>query len=410
MSKDWRTLLRTIVERPAVVPGDEHALRAGLMVVDCCSPDVDDALADGWRAAAPLVRQQALRDALEALPMGAATCAALVDSATSDEHVSANAALHLLGHCETAPLTPTDWRRIGARAVAQRDALLPDIEAAQLLAEKGPPQAYATLVLLAFRAGPEDAEDRQYALSALGRFGRPEVLTWLADVAATGALGIEVATAVADFAARALAADEPVPAAAVAALEAVVGVGRGDGIDAVDCWQRWAGIDVLSRLVGERALPIVASAWRAGGEDAEVWYDEALAQRCRDLLPADPDEPADAPALVRALANRGVELPAIAPVPPIRGRAFARSPRISRRAMVMLERSDTPAADVAAIREERARIEQALVQRSQLMGSFLTTADTEAAELDDSWRPTCEVLPEPVRATMLQAEAAWLGT
>lgn len=412
MSESWQRLLAAIVARPAAIPGEDRQLRAALLAEPDLSADkVDGPLADGWRGAEPLVRQQILRDALEALPMGPRLCAALVACAVEQAHVSANAALHLLGQDATAPLTDTDWRRIARRARDQRDDLLPDIEAAQLLATRGPAGAFATVALLAFRDGPEDAEDRQLAIAALGRFDDPRVPRWLRAVAGSGALGIEAISAATDLAAQRLQSEDADIDELLAVLAAAAGAEPTHAIHVADSWVRWAAIDVATRLVGERALPLAAGAWLAGGADVEPWYSAAIEQRCRDVWPDGARDKKPRPSqadLVRWLADRGLQPAELAPIPPVAERVHARCPRIARRAMVVYEQSG-PTADVLAdAKATRAAVEQALVVRRQLMGSFLVEADTQPAALDAAWRPVCEALSPADRADLLAGERRWL--
>ncbi len=407
----WQTILTRVVERPVVVAADGVSLRAALLQEsDLTDAALDEALAVGWRSAAPVVRQQTLRDVLEGQKPGLQLVAAWVASITSGDDISANAAIHLLGCLQPVPLNAQQWRVIGAVAARQRDDLLPEVEAAVLLSQHGPDEAFATIALCAFRDGPEDAEDRQAAITSLGRFDREPVLEWVEKVAASGVLGLEAICAIAQWAMRHLATiDGDTRQHLGNIVRLAAGAGSQGGIHVADAWLRWGAMDLLARLLGPAALPTVAGAWIAGGEDLEPWFLDGMAQRLLDLCP-DTACRAKGPAeVLEWMAQNGLEPAELRPIPPVIERVFARSPRISRRAMVLLEQSSEVAADrVAEVKRERAMIEQALVKRRQLMASFLAEPDTEQATLGDEWQPLSTLLDTRARQALLSQERDWL--
>jgi hypothetical protein len=407
----WQRVLDRVVGRPAVIPSEIPELRSALVAVgDIGREDVDASLAAGWRAAEPVVRQQVLRDALDGLAPGPAVIAALLASAESSNHVSANAALHVLGSVQPPLLTGTHWQRIARLAASQRGALLPDVEAAVLLCEYGPQEAFATVALCAFREGPEDAEDRQVALCGLGRFDRPEVLPWLEELAAAGVLGVECIGALAQWAMRSGTAVQGAERSQfVRTLHAAAGHAPRHENHLVDAWQRWAAIDVLCRVVGEEAAPLAVAAWLAGGDDLEPWFMAGVAQRVCDVCPATGPAREGVEAVTAWFQAGGAPALELPPIAPIAMRAGARSPRISRRAMVLLEQSDIEPAAFAAIAASRAAVEQSLVARQQLMASFLVDQHTQGVELGAEWRPTHEILSQAQRQQLEAEERAWLG-
>lgn len=407
----WQQVLERVVDRPAVIPTEIAELRGALSNAgDLTGLAVDAALAAGWRNAAPVVRQQVLRDALEGFAPGAALVTALLASIDSSNYVSANAALHLLGYLDAPPLSEEQWRLIGRVTAQQRDSLLPDIDAAVLLCEHGPATAFATIALCAFRDGPEDAEDRQAAISALGRFVRPEVAQWLQELAKTGVLGVECIGSIAQWAMRVMSEiDDQAKAQMTAALVAAAGHEPRHENHLVDAWQRWGALDVLSRVAGEDALPLAAGTFLAAGQDLEPWFIDGVRQRVCDVCPAGGPVSRGAEAVVSWMIDKGTQPLTLPPIAPVAIRAHARSPRISRRALVLLEQSEIDASSVAEIVANRACVEQTLVKRRQLMGSFLVDQDTQEIELGAQWRPCSEIMTAAVREKLLAEEAAWFG-
>ena len=406
---DWRNVLEQVTRRPAVIPGEGRKLRVALMMEgELARVEVDLALANAWRTVQPVVAQQTVRDALEGMTLGPQLLSALADSAAGTQHLAANAAIALLTEADLSHLTVAQWRAIAGNAAAQRDQLLPDVEAAELLAAHGPLQSLATVALCAFRAGPEDADDRHAAIAGLGRHDDARVIPWLASVAPTGAFGsaiIQAAAALLNLRGGALSSGER------AQLGDAMLAACGDQSLAphviTDGWIRWGALDVLSHLAPERAVGLAIAVWRAAGDTSLPWLASAAAQRVVEL--GGPDVRSIDSATVDSWTGaRGVTVPMLAPIGPPAVRLHARSPRISRRAAVLLEEAGVPDDELTRLLQERAQVEQALVARQQLMGSFLATPKTEPAQLGEQWAPTSELLSLTARAQLEDEERQWL--
>jgi len=393
------------------------ALRSALLEAGPARAAIDQALAALWRSADPGLRNAGLRDALEELVLGSALVAALlrtidgggVDGSGSGDgqraghsgrraaEAAANAALWVLRNAADDPLEPAGWRRVCAVARRQRHHAVPDVEAAVLIAERGPERCFATVALTAFRDGPEDADDRLAALRGLGRFRDPRVAGWLDGVVRGGGAMMDAVQALSHVAAQAqVAGDEAALEQVFAALLAAVPIDetapRSDG------WVRWMALDLLSRLVGEAAVPMLQAAFAAGGHVDVPWFLPQVAARVESLGSVCPAPPGAALPVVPAFADLAAEV-------------ASRSPRIARRAAVLaaqrLESGDD--ADLRTALRGRAAIERALVARGQLVGSFLDPAGLPAVALPDSFRPWSEVLPDADRAALVVLEDAWLG-
>ncbi len=342
----------------------------------------NEPLATLWRQARPTVRAQALREMLEGGQPGPLLVEALLQSVEAGDIDSSNAALHVLGESAQVQLATAGWRRIARVARRERGLVLPDREAALLVARHGPASALPTVLLTALRDGPEDADDRLGALASLGRFDDARAVQLVARVLATGAAGLEGLQAVATAVARGGDPDDW-----VAGLQAAVGLD-------IDAWVRWSALDGLSRMQPAAVvLPWVLAAWRAAGEDLPDWYLPFCEQRARDLKPG---------LDLHKAASGNVKL---APLPGLAGRVLSRCPRVARAAMVEWRQQH---GDDDALVAQRAALEVSLVQRGQLLGSFVARTDTKAAPLGESWRPWSRVLTAAERATLEVEETAWL--
>lgn len=357
-----------------------HDWRARLLKVGAAAA-VQARLADIWRHAPPHVRNQALQPLLEGVAIGAELTAVLLDTVEGGDPASGNAALRVLGD-GVVTLVAQSWRRIARVAQRERRMLLPDREAAILLANHGPRSALATVVLTACRPGPEDADDRLQALAALGRFEDARVPVLVARLLAAGTGTLEGLQAAAVALAR---GEDPEPWLTVlhSALD----------LSDTDAWARWSALDGLSRLQPAQAVPLLVAAWRAAGEDLPGWYVPFCAQRAQALQSG--LDPATWPGRV----------PAMAPLPGLGGRVQSRCPRIARAAMV--EWQARHGADDPLI-AQRAGTEKALVARGQLLGSFLVGPDTVAGPLGPSWAPSAMRLGHAERVAWEAEESEWL--
>jgi len=364
------------------------------------APLADDArlgteLATTWRLAPPSSRSQNLRPLLENLPLGDELRAALLLSIETDDEQSANAALQVLDASQDESLDDEVLRRIGQVARTERSKLLPDKEAVVWLARRTPPQALASLVLAAFREGPEDAEDRLAATAALGRLDDARVPDWIERLIHSGAAHLECLHAVA----QAVASHPASSSCWLPAVRLAVGA-SGDSQAAIDPWVRWTALDLLCHIESSTALPWLLASWRAAGEDLPSWYLAKVAARAVALA-------GGARSVEKLLADPAhAALPELAPLVGIRARTASRCPRIARRAMVeWAELHGEATAEAVA----RAAVERTLVERGQLLGSFLADDATAKAELDASWQPNAQLLLPTERAQLLQEEARWLG-
>jgi hypothetical protein len=344
-------------------------------------PERDDRHeASQWQAAASRTVRRALADAWQGQACGPALAEALLTTIEGVDAEAGNLALQLLA---TAALSASDWRRLAQVAVRERDQLLPDREVAVLLAQRGPRAALSTVVLTAIRPGPEDADDRLLATAALGRFDDVRVPRLLERLAATGTASLEVLQAAAD----ALAAGQD-PERWRPVLIAVL------HLNDTDAWARWSALDGLSRLDPAGCIPWLVAACRSRGADLPEWYAPFCDQRLAALAPG-----------VDPQSWRG-ELPSMAPLPGRAGRVHSRCARIARQAMAEWQAGGGDEAVVA----NRAEVELALVQRGQLLGSFVATADTQPTPLGPAWAPNWQPWGRQERDTWRAEEAAWLAT
>jgi hypothetical protein len=259
---------------------------------------------------------------------------------------------------------------------------LPDREAALLLARHGPASALATVLLTAFRPGPEDADDRLGTLASLGRFEDARVPEWLARVVKSGAAVLEVLQACAVAIARG------------ADPEAWLPVLHAGARTRIDAWARWTALDGLSRVVpASDALPWLIAALRAGGEDLPGWYLPFCEQRAQALAPG------------VQIATWAGQMPALEPLPGLAGRVLSRCPRVARAAMVEWQQrhgTDDP------LVQQRAGLEVTLVQRGQLLGSFVAQVETQPLALDATWQPWTQAMTTDERHQLQEQEEAWL--
>lgn len=400
-------LLADAAQRGTLDVDGSSELRDAVLAAGPTRAPVDATLAAAWRTASHGFRVHGLRDALEDLMLGSALVGVLLDSAEldeanaaeggaaavarRDEEASANAALWVLREAADDPLDPIGWKRVCAIVRAGRQRAVPDLEAALLVAERGPAASFATLALTAFRDGPEDATDRLTSLVALGRFADPRIPAWLDGVVRSGAAGMEAVQALSHVAARVHAAgDEAGLEQVLGALLAAVPI---DDVTArSDGWVRWLALDLLSRLVGVAAVPMLQASFAAGGQYDVPWFLPQVKARVESLGAACP-------------APEGTTLPHVPALADLATNVHSRSPRIARRAAVLA--AEQP--DLSAALRSRAAVERALVARGQLLGSFLDADGVSPATLDASFTPWCEVLSDEDRAALVKAEEAWLG-
>ena len=419
-------LLATAARRGGLDDTDARALRATLLAAGPSRSAVDSRLAAAWRAADANLRIHGLRDAFEGVILGSALVDALLESidgvvvgaATRNSSAgpegarvdagAANAALWVLREAADDPLDPQGWRRICRVARGSRHQLVPDLDAASLVAERGPEMCLPTVALTAFRDGPEDASDRLAALVALGRFPDTRVPGWLDGVVRSGAGVVEAVQALSFVAARVHGAgDEAALGQVIAALLAAVPVSLAalaeagpDSADEAastaashlpDGWARWLALDLLSRLLGEAAVPMLQAAYAAGGQYDVAWFLPQVEARIRSLGAPCP-------------AAEGTPLPWMPPLPDLGASILSRSPRVARRAAVLA--AELPGHQGAL--ETRAAVERALVARGQLLASFLDAEGLAAVDLDAGFQPWSEVLTDHDRAALVATEDAWI--
>lgn len=372
-------------------PGELFRLRAELLGLQAQGHDLDPALGDRWRRCKPAMRRDGLARLVEGARVGTSLREAVLRSLEADDEVSANAALTVLSEASEVPLDDEAWRRIARVARRERGQVLPDREAALLLARQGPPQALATVALTAFRPGPEDADDRLVSLACLGRFADPRVAGWLRAVLQSGAATLEAVQA------AAIALHRGLDPAEIPML--VEGLHAAVRLAATDATARWSALDGLCHLADSAALPWVVAAWRAGGPDAPAWFLDACRQRARELAP---QEHGTTPEAFRALTG---PLPEVPPLGDLLARLHSRDARVARRAMVEWQAAHGSPLEIQA----RAEVEAALVARGQLLGSFVATDDTRQAELGPPWAPTAGLLPPEDRKALQAEEKRWLG-
>lgn len=271
--------IRALMDRPDQLQHRLREVRQGLQALQSShAAALDGHLAALWSAGNAASRRLVLEPLFEGLAVGPLLAEALVRCVEQADDRSANAALALLSG-EVEP-SAAQWRRLGQVARRQRQDLLPDVDAVQLLARRGPPEALATVALTAFRQGPEDADDRLVSIAALGRFDDPRVLGWLQALARSGSASLEVLQAVAQAMALGRATGP------VQGPWAVLLIALARGPHGVDALLRWSAIDGLCHLCGSEALPAVLAAHRAGGEDLPSGYLQGLAARAIALEPS----------------------------------------------------------------------------------------------------------------------------
>ena len=376
-----QTLLQDLQElsgNPQMPAQLRRPLVARLHAAATLEPALDRGLAQLWAQARPVARTLGLQPALENAALGPALRGALLDSVEADP-ASANAALALLADVPAQDWQPADWQRLARVARSERQKTVPDKEVALLLARLGPPESLATLALTALREGPEDAEDRLLATAHLGRFADARVAAWIRALLQTGVATMECLQAAS--LAQTCAADL---APWVATLELAC------QLEHTDALARWTALDGLSHLAPVRALPLLQAALAAGGADLPPWF----VPYCQERATA-----------VQALLPKADVQPArVAPLPGLQSQVLARCPRIARRAAVLWREKSGD----EALLLERAGIERALVDRRQLMASFLAGPDTPPAELGEAWSPNWLVLGETEHNSLVAQESAWL--
>ncbi len=426
------TLLTTAARRGGLDDLDTRALRATMLAAGPSRAAVDTRLAAAWRAADANLRVHGLRDLFDGVMLGSALVDALLESidgacaaphgrsatteATPVDAGSANAALWVLREAADDPLDSKGWRRICAVARRGRHQLVPDLDAANLVAERGPDSCLPTVALTAFRDGPEDASDRLAALVALGRFPDPRVPGWLHGVVRSGAGLMEAVQALSFVAARVHGdGDEAALGQVIEALLVAVPVSLASLEDAgsdpasqagsagvaasaaaashlSDGWVRWLALDLLSRLLGEATVPMLQAAYAAGGQHDVAWFLPQVEARLHSLGAPCPADDATA-------------LPWIPPLPDLGASILSRCPRVARRAAVLA--AESPALQGAL--QTRAAVERTLVARGQLLASFLDAEGLPAVDLDADFQPWSEVMTDRDRAALVAMEDAWIG-
>ncbi len=376
-----QTLLQDLQELSAdpQMPAQlRRPLEARLRAADTLEAALDRGLAQLWSQARPVARTLGLQPALENAAVGPVLRGALLDSVEADP-ASANAALALLADVPAQDWQPAEWQRLARVARSERKKTVPDKEVALLLARLGPPEALATVALTAFREGPEDAEDRLLATAHLGRFADARVAAWLRALLQTGVATMECLQAAS--LAQVYAQDvQPW----IANLEAACALPQSDAL------ARWTALDGLSHLAPARALPLLQATLAARGADLPPWFVPYCQERAAALRALVPDD--------------GAEPVALTPLPGLHAQVLARCPRIARRAAVLWREKSGD----EALLLERAGIERALVDRHQLMASFLAGPETPAAELGEAWSPNWLVFGETQRGWLVAEESAWL--
>jgi len=371
--------LQVLADDPQMAAPMLRALQARLRARDSRDAALDQGLAQLWQAARPVARALGLQPLLDGISVGPALRAALLDSVEADA-ASANAALDLLAATAAEDWQPVEWQRVARVARMERDKTVPDKEAALLLARCGPRQALPTVALTAFRPGPEDAEDRLTAIANIGRFADARAAAWNRALLQTGVATLECLQAV-------TLAQQTAPDLQpwLANLELAC------RLAATDAVARWTALDGLSHLDPARSLPWLHAAVAAAGADLPPWFVPYCRQR--------------AAAVAALLPNCKPPPATLTPLPDLPAQVLARCPRIARRAAVLWqEQQGEP-----ELLHQRAGIERALVERRQLLASFLATHATVPAQLGPQWAPNWLVLSDGERACLVAEESAWLG-
>jgi hypothetical protein len=393
-AETWAKLdahIASLVERPDQLQHQLRAVRGEIHELIRQNPEELDRIAANWWASngAP-ARRLVLEPVLEGNEVGALLAEALLKSVETADDRSANAALALLAG--EAELDQAQWQRLARVARRQRSAWLPDIDAVQLLARRGPPQALATVALTAFRQGPEDADDRLACIAALGRYDDDRVLGWLTSLARTGSCSMEVLQAAAQAMALGLHGGQR----AKPLEHLLFTLARGD--EGLDALLRWSALEGLSHLRGTEALPAVLAAHRAGGSDLPEGYAQGLAALAMSL------EPSLAKGGDTGLAAAAEALAAGDHWPPVPGRdqrAMSRDARVARQAAF---EEPQPSAEVL---HARAGLEAALVARKQLVGTLLAAA--APAPIPERFAANWRCLSQTERDQLANEEASWLG-
>ncbi len=371
--------------------------------------------AETWRSAEPWTRRNDLAQALAGAEIDADLLQALLESVQSADAISANAALDILSD---RPLSEAAWKPLCATVRSQRVHALPDVDAALAVAEHGPDGCFATVALTAFRAGPEDADDRLQCLAALGRFSDDRVPGWLAAVIDSGAASLPALTALNHWL---VAHGERLSTDKKASFETLLrGVLQRQGATPADCcdsWIRWMAVDCICRLSGRAALPLLAGACLAAGADAPSWYPGYLARTTATLFAEPALAIARIDALIARLQAEGVQSVPLPALPDATARALARSPRIGRRAVEELGAVVKLSAEAKEAVARRAAIERVLVHRGQLIASFMQDPTVqldpdEGEPVDDlgpEWAPWCDVLSEADREQLYGDEERWIA-
>ena len=375
---------------------DVSPLRRWLDSVDLNDAVIDEALGRWWSSAAATDRVLAGRVCAEDRELGARWVSAMLDhlascplegALTNDQYRDFNASLGALRSARTLTLSPDQWRVVGRLARHQRSAPVPELDAAQLLAERAPTSAGPSVALTAFRPGPEDAEDRLISLADPGRFtSLTERRGWIVDVLAAGAAGLEAIASLSRWAVTAAAADDAEGLSAyVEALQAHLRRPVTDGVG--DAWVRWQALDALSRAAPQQARPWLLGALEADEYGDAPWFTVQVKARLQLLGPDQDHQP--------------VKMP---PLPDMTQRIASRCQRIARQAAVVS--NEDPA--YAAALQQRAVVEAHLVGRGQLMASFLVPDELSPMELEPRFQPWSEMLSAQQRADLQRLEDAWL--
>ncbi|MFZ4579519.1 MAG: hypothetical protein ACOYOB_14095 [Myxococcota bacterium] len=400
------TVLQTLIaelqatQAADLVQQEIRRLRGRLREVDPVGqdPDLDTALATIWAHAGATARSLGWRPVLEEGLLGPALREALLRSVEVDDPMSTNAALRVL---EGVPLSESEGKRLAHVVRRERDLKLPDRNTAIFLAGHGPEACLATLALVAFRDGPEDADDRLAATAALGRFTDPRAADWTLRLLKTGVASLECLTAVSLAAAR-LRADAAAFEPWRACLRLAAGQGDDSGLASADATVRWAALDALTRLDGDGALPLLLAAWQAAGDDLPPWYGPYCRQRAAALVPQVRD-----PSWEHLAERVGrPAIPSLRPLPGVRARVGSRCARVARRAAVEWQQKQGADTEILHL---RAALEHALVERGQLAGSLLTRPEGVTVEPGPEWRKASEALTEAERIALVAEERAWVG-
>ena len=299
---------------------------------------------------------------------------------------ASNAALQILGHGEH--IDSAGWQAVGKRALAQRPAIAPESDCAVFLARHGPPQAFASVALTAFRHGPDDADDRLVALGQLGRFADSRSVGWYLRVADIGAAHMEVIQA----AALALAAGGD-KQAWTGVLVRSAGCAHG-----LDAWARWTALEGLVFHLGAEALPFALAALHAAGDDLPDGYLQGVTTHVVQL---DGNQKLDSASLT--VAGQRLNAPSWPPLPGLRQRVDSRDARVAREAAFVWEQNGSD----PKVLQQRAAVECALMQAKVLIGSLLAPTDPAALDLA-AWSTISSAVSAVDRDRLQEQERQWL--